>query len=373
MKARSPIDGKWYLFMDKYLPFGASISCAHFQAFSDSITHIVKYYTQKKVTNYLDDFLFAALVKWLCDQQVRIFLKICEDIRFLVNHDKTFWGVTRLTFLGLLIDTIRQVVCIPVEKVERALVLLHRILAKKKIKIHELQKLCGFLNFLCRAVVPGRAFTRRLYAHTAGSTLKPHHHVKITGEMRADMEMWTVFLNHPSVYCWPFMDFGNQHSAVDIDFHMDSSRNFALGFDGVYENHWFWGQWDDFTQAVEPSIEYLELYTVTVGVLLWGHALANKRIYLFCDNMSVVHMINGSTSSCKNCMILIRLITLKSMCENCRIFAKHVRSEDNGPSDALSRLDFARFARLTAHKQMDRMSSKIPEELWPISKIWIKN
>ena len=30
MKAQSPVDQKWYYFIDKCMPFGASISCAHF-------------------------------------------------------------------------------------------------------------------------------------------------------------------------------------------------------------------------------------------------------------------------------------------------------------------------------------------------------
>ena len=42
MKAQSPIDHKWYYFVDKCLPFEASISCAIFQAFSVAIAHIVR-------------------------------------------------------------------------------------------------------------------------------------------------------------------------------------------------------------------------------------------------------------------------------------------------------------------------------------------
>ena len=61
MKAVSPIDGRTYYFVDKCLPFGASISCAHFQRFSNAVKHIVCYYTHKELVNYLDDFLFAAL------------------------------------------------------------------------------------------------------------------------------------------------------------------------------------------------------------------------------------------------------------------------------------------------------------------------
>ena len=41
MKAQSPLDEKIYYFIDKCLPFGSSISCAHFQAFSNAIAHIV--------------------------------------------------------------------------------------------------------------------------------------------------------------------------------------------------------------------------------------------------------------------------------------------------------------------------------------------
>ena len=33
-----------------------------------------------------------------------------------------------------------------------------------KATVKQLQQLCGFLNFLCRAIVPGHAFTRRMYA-----------------------------------------------------------------------------------------------------------------------------------------------------------------------------------------------------------------
>ena len=41
MKAISPLDGKTYYFVDKCLPFGASISCSHFQRFSNAVKHIV--------------------------------------------------------------------------------------------------------------------------------------------------------------------------------------------------------------------------------------------------------------------------------------------------------------------------------------------
>ena len=124
MKAKSPVDGKTYYFVDKCLPFGASISCSHFQRFSNAVKHIVKWRTHKNLVNYLDDFFFAAMMKRICNNQVKEFLTICDLIYFPVSLEKTFWGTTKLVFLGLLIDTINQCVCIPVDKVDRAVKLI---------------------------------------------------------------------------------------------------------------------------------------------------------------------------------------------------------------------------------------------------------
>ena len=157
----------------------------------------------------MDDFLFAALMKLLCNSQVLEFLQVCELIAFPVSLEKTFWGTTRLVFLGMLIDTVNQWVCLPVEKVRKAVSLIESVITKrsKKITLNQLQKICGFLNFLGRCIIPGRAFTRRLYVYTASSNLKPHHHIRVNAEMKEDLIMWLIFLKHQSVYCRPFMDF----------------------------------------------------------------------------------------------------------------------------------------------------------------------
>ena len=57
MMARSPFTKKWCFFVDKCLPFGASISCAIFQHFSNALKHITQVRSgQKTISNYLDDF-----------------------------------------------------------------------------------------------------------------------------------------------------------------------------------------------------------------------------------------------------------------------------------------------------------------------------
>ena len=139
-----------------------------------------------------------------------------------------------MVFLGLLIDTMRQLVLIPAAKIDKAQLMLSSAISKKKVTVKQLEKICGFLNFLDWCIIPGRAFTRRLYAYTAGVTekLKPHHHLKISGEIKEDLAMWLEFIQHPSVYARSFMDFSKDLCAPDIDFYSDASKNESLGFGG---------------------------------------------------------------------------------------------------------------------------------------------
>ena len=60
---------------------------------------------------------------------------------------------------------------------------------KRKTTVLNIQRLCGFLNFLGKAIVPGRAFSWRFYAITSmknGQKLKQHHHVRLTQENLLD-------------------------------------------------------------------------------------------------------------------------------------------------------------------------------------------
>ena len=270
LMARHPVTGRTYYFVDKCLPFGSSISCAIFQAFSDPVAFLVKVRTKRPLVNYLDDYFFTAINKLLCDTQVRSFWDVCQEINFPVSLEKTEWASSCLTFLELLCDLVNQMVCIPVEKVSKALDMVEFFLnpKNKKVTVLQIQRLCGTLNFLCmcRCVIPGRAFLARLYALTQGSHLKQHHHVRLTEENRMDLVVWKNFLTYPHIYCRPFMDTCNYLTSVDIDMYSDASGSPDKGFGAYCDKDWTYGKWDKlFMEKEEPSIEYLELFGVSVA------------------------------------------------------------------------------------------------------------
>ena len=73
-------------------------------------------------------------------------------------------------------------------------------------------------------------------------------------------------------------------------------------------------------------------------------------------------------------MVLIRIITQVSMELNCRVYAKYVKSEDNGPAGALSRLQFAQFAKLMTGNNVpiDREATRVSDQILPMEKVWFK-
>ena len=256
MKARHPVTGKWMFFVDKCLPFGAAISCVIFQHFSNALAHITRFrlshMIDKSITNYLDDFSNIAVTQELCNGMLVVFHTLCEDLKVLLAKEKTVWAMMYAVFLGVLLNGKRFLIALPVEKIKKAVDLLRIIIDKKKTTVKEVQQLTCLLNFFNRAIYPGRAFTRRMYAKIEQKTNKmhPYHHVYLDAEFRGDCRVWLAFLNgreNGLAFCRPFMDLDLVMEAEELGFFTDSSACKTLGFGAVLGDgilaFWSIGRW----------------------------------------------------------------------------------------------------------------------------------
>ena len=384
LKANNPETNKIQYFVDKSMPFGASMSCHNFQRFSDALKHLVQELKgiRQTITNYLDDFLFLHYLRQICNELLRGFLEVCELIRFPVAIEKTMWATEIIEFLGVLLNGRKCTICIPADKVTKALNQIQQITHRKRTTIKTLQQVTGTLNFLTRAIVPGHTFTRRIYSKFAqksftskGQLLKPYHHVKVDNELKNDCMVWEMFLTNQSMVNRPFIDVKEfSDTAIQLGFTTDASRAFELGFGCYYDKRWTFGCWEEnFIENCDPSIAYLELYSLCVGIFVWQNepTLQNCRVIVRCDNQATVQMVNNMTSSCPNCMYLLRLLAFNNLRHNRRIYVRYIDTKSNYLSDALSRMEFDRFFRL-APADVNPEPERLPEELWPISKIWQK-
>ena len=92
------------------------------------------------------------------------------------------------------------------------------------------------------------------------------------------------------------------------------------------------------------------------------------RIVIF-NNESVIHMVNNSSSKCKNCMYLLHLLTLNNMLYNRRITVRYIASKENRYADFLLRMKIHQFLEI-APEGIKQSPEPLPTQIWPLSRIW---
>ena len=121
------------------------------------------------------------------------------------------------------------------------------------------------------------------------------------------------------------IDMTQNLTADVIRFHSDASAAAHLGFGCILNKRRIFGKLGEhFMKVNHPTVEFLELFGHCAGILTWEQELRDCRIVVFCDNQAVVQMINNITSSCPNCMYLIRILVLNGLKFNRRVFARYI-------------------------------------------------
>ena len=206
-----------------------------------------------------------------------------------------------------------------------------------------------------------------------GGKLKQYHHVNLSSEFVNDCKMWVSFLTCQNYRVnRPILDwFEDDKDAEDLEFYTDASKHEKLGFGCFFNGNWVACGWEPgFIKSKDPSIAYLELYALCIGVAIWANKLSNRKVIIYCDNKSTRDIVNKGTTGCKNMMMLMRNLVLSNLKHNTKIFVRYISSEDNFLADRLSRLKYDEFWRL-APKYTQRFPESLPQDLWPVSKIWI--
>ena len=126
------------------------------------------------------------------------------------------------------------------------------------------------------------------------NVFQPHYHMKLSSGFFKDLDMWQEFVsgwNGTSFFPDNFL--GQLRS---LQLFTDASG--SIGFGGIFSSQWFHGQWRAHQQLEQPgiSIAWKELFASVVACHLWGSTFSNKSILFFCDNQSVVEIVNSKRS-----------------------------------------------------------------------------
>lgn len=349
-------------YVDKCLPMGCSISCSLFEMFSSFLHWELQQRSNSRgIIHYLDDFLFIGRANTAdCQMLMAHMIKLSKILGIPLAPEKTEGPCTSICFLGLGIDTVSRTIFVPKNKVTELLEKINDALSCKKVTVKKLQSLAGSLAFVVKALPSGRAFCRRVYAALAGGK-KSFHFIRISKEIRLDLEMWVEFLTKFNGLT-PFPSLTWQDDET-LKFYTDSSGSKGCGV--IFGSQWCYLAWPShWFYETTKDITFLELVPIVLGVFIWAEQLYAKKLLLHIDNLSLVHIINQKSSKNNRVMVLIRALVLYTLSYNIQVRAIHVPGKNNNIADAISRFQWSRFRQLAP--TADNFPCQIPAPFWEI-------
>ena len=149
------------------------------------------------LTHYLDDMLSTFPPGTDPRPYSVLYDTVCKDLGIETEPAKDEMG-TRVTHLGLTIDTAVMEASLPPTKRNRTIALLQDSLQRSWLSRGRLDELLGFLGHCCQVMPIGHPFLRHIFNLLQGATLSSfsgHPYTRVTTAACRDLQWWLIFLN----------------------------------------------------------------------------------------------------------------------------------------------------------------------------------
>ena len=357
-------DDRWLLgmswrrgiFIDAVLPFGLRSAHKIFNSVADALQWIVRNVGVKKVFHYLDDFLvLGAPGSEECADGLTTLLGLTEWLGFPVATEKVEEPTTRLTFLGIEIDSESLTLTFTEEKLVH--VALKTLLFSWKdcrwCRKTELQSLAGKLQHACKVVRPGRSFLRRVFEQLKG-THHNHHHIRLNRAIRSDLIWWDLFLDS-----WNGVSLLRPARLMHPDHNIYTDTSGSVGCGAVWAQQWFQFEWPQ-EYAIVPKAPK-EFLPIMMACVVWGHAWQGRVVHVHTDNEAVVAVVNSGYSKDPQIMHLVRRLFFVLATWDISLYSHHIAGVLNTVADAISRNNIPLlYSKVPG---ADPMPTTIPAEL----------
>ena len=357
-------------FCDGMLPFGLRSAPKIFTAVADALEWCAREQEVSHIYHYLDDFIIIGPPDSdQCRKDLSTLESICTTLGVPLAAHKREGPTTCLTFLGIEMDSRARILRLPADKLQRLISVLQEWGDKKVCTRRELESLIGVLNHACKVVRPGRTFLRRmidLLSATGRTGLHhSHHHIRLNREFRADLAWWRCFVEHwngVELIQGPKLDQG-------LEFTSDASGSWGCG--ASYGNQWFQYSWDAKAQLLHIAVK--ELVPIVMAAAVWGHNWKGSSITCYCDNQTVVAVMNSRSSRDRHLMHLLRCLFFYEARGQFKLLCSHIPGIHNGRADDLSRNNLSAFLLKvpTANKSAAAIPAALPNLLLSTEADWI--
>ena len=289
-----PHDRRWLgmrwkdrVYIDGMLPFGLRSAPKIFNALADAMEWIVAQEGVDWIYHYLDDFaLLGPPNSPDCQRALDTLTQVFDSLGVPLAPEKREGPGTTITFLGIVIDTVRQELRLPQDKLERLVTTVTQWGSKKACTRRELESLIGTIQHACKVIPAGRPFLRRAITLLWGVKCQ-HHHIRLNKEIRSDLQWWKQFAPH-----WNGASLIVHNNSKE--FHVTSDASGSWGCGAWHDKSWFQLGWDRGTEPLHIAAK--EMIPLVIASAIWGQGWKGGRVIAHCDNAAVVSIINSRSS-----------------------------------------------------------------------------
>ena len=325
---RFHVQGQTYQF--KALPFGLSTAPMEFTVVVKEVKLMA---TQKgiRIHQYLDDWLVRAPSYRLCLQHTQILVKLCQDLGWVVNLEKSELEPKQVfNFVGYQFDLMAGRVRPTPDRWQSLQSKILELLSIPACPVRQFMSLIGLLTATEKQVHLGRLHMRPIQWHLKRNWRVPESLEKSIPVPRS---------LHPHLRWWLQEDnvlTGQPLHPIKhaLQIFTDASKE---GWGAHLNEHIARGTWS--LPESKLHINYLELKAVLLALKEFRALCIGKIVLVATDNTTVVAYINkeGGMKSGPLCALLWRILTWCSS-NQVTLKARHIPGRLNVVADKLSRL-----------------------------------
>ena len=349
------MEWKGKVYFDLALPFGLRSAPKIFNSVADALEWILHRFGIQELFHYLDDYItIGSADSNECAINKEIMTVTCGLLGTPLAQEKCEGPSTIITFLGIEIDTTNMQLQLPREKLDRLSQLVTEWSIKKSCTKRELDSLIGQLQHVCAVVKPGRSFLRRMI-ELSKIAHKPWHYIRLNHSFHSDLMWWRLFL-----HLWNGISMMSTLMPTYPDLSIISDASGTWGCAAVWDTHWFQLEWGTGPFA-NSQIASKELLPIIIACVIWGKGWKGHHVLCYCDNESVVSVLNSRTSKDQSIMHMLRSLFFFEASLGFILSAKHIPGSQNDIADDLSRNRLSSFFTKVPHA--DALPTAIPPEL----------
>ena len=260
-----------------------------------------------------------------------------------------------MDFLGVWFNSLMGTMSITPNRLVEIQNLIQTWLGRNACTRNELEQLLGKLQFVGSCVRPARIFISRMLQFLRGMD-KSREYI-IPHEMKKDLRWWAEFLLQYNGVSIMWMEHDPE---PDVTMATDAS---LVGIGGIWKK-------DEFYRIKLPkewmrqNIAYLELIAICVALKVWGQKCRGLRIKMYCDNESVVQVINTGRAHDHILQDGCREVCWLAAKYQFEIRLTHISSRRNVIPDLLSRWPLGgkvrqQFRQINQQLRMSRANASI--------------